>query len=141
MRVVVPCKDMAAPPGDPKARLVQAIRGYIHMDNLVENLNTQATNARELRSKHETEAIGLIKQLGLSASTIQVSGAQLQVSTKKEPAGLTWTYLEREVPAWGGRNGVSAAQISSLMAWLKDHRDHKECEHLKKLKSGGLKPQ
>jgi hypothetical protein len=120
---------------DPKARLVQAVRGYIHMDNLVENLNTQATNARELRTKHETEAIGLIKQLGLSSSTIQVSGAQLQVSKKKEPAGLTWTYLEREIPAWATRNGVSATQAASLIKWLQDHREIKEREQLKKTKT------
>ncbi len=126
---------IVASPGDPKARLVQAVRGYIHMDNLVENLNTQAANARELRTKHETEAIGLIKQLGLSASTIQVSGAQLQVTTKKEPAGLSWTYLEREIPAWAARNGVNAAQAASLITWLKDHREVKEHEQLKKMKT------
>jgi hypothetical protein len=106
------------------------------MDNLVENLNTQAANARELRSKHETEAIGLIKQLGLTASTIQVSGAQLQVASKKESAGLSWTYLEREVPAWATRNGINPTQVASLMTWLKDHRDVKESEHLKKMKGG-----
>jgi hypothetical protein len=121
-------------PGDPKSRLVQSIRGYIHMDNLVENLNTQASNARELRSKHETEAIVLIKQLGLSASTIQVSGAQLQMTTKKEPAGLSWTYLEKEVPVWASRNGVNAAQVASLLLWLKEHREIKEHEQLKKMK-------
>jgi hypothetical protein len=127
--------SITAPVADPKARLVQAVRGYIHMDNLVENLNTQATNARELRSKHETEAIGLMKQLGLAASTVQVSGAQLQVSTKKEPAGLSWTYLEREIPAWASRNGVSAAQAASLIKWLQDHREVKEREQLKKTKT------
>lgn len=128
-------QSIIAAPGDPKARLVQAVRGYIHMDNLVENLNTQASNARELRTKHETEAIGLIKQLGLSASTIQVSGAQLQVATKKEPAGLSWTYLEREIPVWAARNGVNAAQVASLVTWLKDHREVKEHEQLKKMKT------
>jgi hypothetical protein len=123
------------PIADPKARLVQAVRGYIHMDNLVENLNTQASNARELRSKHETEAIGLMKQLGLATSTVQVSGAQLQVSTKKEPAGLSWTYLEREIPTWATRNGVSSAQAASLIKWLQDHREVKEREQLKKTKT------
>jgi hypothetical protein len=127
--------SITAPVADPKARLVQAVRGYIHMDNLVENLNTQATNARELRSKHETEAIGLMKQLGLAASTVQVSGAQLQVSTKKEPAGLSWMYLEREIPAWATRNGVSATQAASLIKWLQDHREVKEREQLKKTKT------
>jgi hypothetical protein len=126
------------PPGsNPKTQLVQAIRGYIHMDNLVENLNTQAANARELRTKHETAAIGFIKQLGLTTSTIQVSGAQLQVTTKKEPAGLSWTYLEKEIPIWASKNGVNAAQAASLLVWLKDHREIKEHEQLKKIKGTG----
>jgi hypothetical protein len=134
---IPPSKALVLPGSDPKTRLVQAIRGYIHMDNLVENLNTQAANARELRSKHETEAIGFIKQLGLTTSTIQVSGAQLQVTTKKEPAGLSWTYLEKEIPTWASKNGVNAAQVASLLVWLKDHREIKENEQLKKLKGTG----
>ena len=107
------------------------------MDNLVEKLNAQATNARELRTKYETEAVGLIKQLGLTTSTIQISGAQLQMATKKEPAGLSWTYLEKEVPAWAARNSVNAAQVASLITWLKDHREIKEHEQLKKMKGPG----
>ena len=128
---------MSAPPGDAKAQLVQSIRSWVHMDNLVEKLNAQATNARELRTKYETEAVGLIKQLGLTTSTIQISGAQLQMATKKEPAGLSWTYLEKEVPAWAARNSVNAAQVASLITWLKDHREIKEHEQLKKMKGPG----
>jgi hypothetical protein len=117
---------------DNRTRLIQAIRSWVHMDNLVESFNTQATNARDLRSKHETEAVGLIKQMGLTASTIQVSGASLQLTTKREPGALTWSYLEREVPAWASRNGISPTQATSLIAWLQEHRENKEKEVLKK---------
>jgi hypothetical protein len=117
---------------DNRTRLIQVIRGWVYMDKLVESHQAQAINAREVRSKHETEAIGLMKQMGLAASTIQVSGASLKLATKHEPGALTWTYLEREIPAWAAQSGVSSAQAASLIKWLQDHRDTKEKEILKK---------
>ena len=116
----------------PKQKLIEAIRGWIHMDNLVESFNQQATNARNLRNKHEQEAITLMKQLGLSASTIQVSGASLNIQKKKVPSGLSWGYLEKEIPAWATRSGVPANQSSALVKWLHEHREMKEVESLKK---------
>ena len=118
---------------DPKARLVAAIRAYVHMDNLAETHARQAANARAARAKAETDAIALMKEMRLEGSTIQVSGASLQITKKKTPAGLTWGYLEREVPAWATRSGLSAAQSTALIAWLHSHRETKETEVLKKL--------
>lgn len=118
---------------DPKARLVAAIRAYVHMDNLAETHARQAANARTARAKAETDAIALMKEMRLEGSTIQVSGASLQITKKKTPAGLTWGYLEREVPAWATRSGLSAAQSTALITWLHSHRETKETEVLKKL--------
>jgi hypothetical protein len=102
------------------------------MDNLAESFSTQATNARQVRAKHEDDAITLIKELGLQGSTIQVSGATLNLKTSRTSSPLSWGYLEREIPAWATRNGVSAAQSASLLKWLHEHRDMKETEFLKK---------
>jgi len=112
-------------------QLAAAVRGYVHMDNLVESFNAQATNARTLRAKHETEAITIIKKLGLQKSTIKISGAALQLAQRRTPSSLTWTYLEREVTAWasaGGRTG----QAESLLKWLHEHREIKDADYLKK---------
>lgn len=125
---------------DPKQRLITAIRGYIHMDNLVESFNAQATNAREVRSKHEADALTLIKQLGLQRSTIQVSGATLQLAQRRTPGTLTWGYLEREIPAWATQAGLKPSQAASLIAWLQDHRETKETEYLKKGSTGPKPP-
>jgi hypothetical protein len=125
---------------DPKSRLITAIRGWIHMDNLAESFSHQASNARTVRSKHETDAITLMKQLGLAESTIQVSGATLQLIKKTTPGGLTWGYLEKEIPAWATRSGLTPAQSQSLLTWLQAHREPKETEYLKKsLKQAELK--
>jgi hypothetical protein len=117
---------------DPKQQLITSIRGWMHMDNLVESFNKQATNARQLRTKHEENAIGLMKQMGLTSSTIQVSGASLQLKKSKANEGLTWTYLEREIPTWGTQARLSPEQVASLLKWLHDHREVRETEYLKK---------
>ena len=118
---------------DPKQKLIQSIRGWVHMENLAESLNHQATNARRLRSQHEDDAIGLIKQLGLSKSTIQISGASLQLAARKEKGALSWTYLEKEVPEWAAHAGVSPEKAAGLLKWLQEHREAKETEYLKKI--------
>lgn len=117
---------------DPKQQLITSIRGWMHMDNLVESFNRQATNARQLRSKHEENAVGLMKQMGLSASTIQVSGASLQLKKSKATEGLTWAYLEREIPAWSTQARLTPEQAASLLKWLHDRREVRETEYLKK---------
>ena len=122
---------------DAKSRLVAAIRAYVHMDNLAETHARQAANARAARAKAETDAIALMKEMRLENSTIQVSGASLQITKKKTAGGLTWGYLEREVPAWASRSGLSASQSAELLRWLHSHRETKETEVLKKLGGGG----
>ena len=108
------------------------------MDNLLENHNAQAANARALKYKHEAEAIALMKQMRLDKSTIQVSGASLTLQKKSAPATLSWGYLEKEVAAWATQAGISASQSQSLIRWLHDHREVKATESLKK--SGLKKP-
>lgn len=103
------------------------------MDNLAESFNQQAMNARALRSKHETDAIALMKQLGMSESTIQLTGGtQLTLAQRRAPANLTWSYLEREVPAWASRAGLTPVQSAALIKWLQEHREVKQTEYLKK---------
>lgn len=124
--------SLTTPAADPKARLATAIRGWVHMDNMVERFNQQAANARELRDKHEADAIQIIKDLKLQNSTIQISGASLQLASRKTPGSLSWGYLEREIPTWATRSGLTPTQAQSLMKWLQEHRGSKESEYLKK---------
>ena len=114
---------------DPKKQLGDAIRNWIHTDNLIESLSHQVSNARAVRTKHEAEAIRLIKELRLENSTIKVSGATLHFTKRKVTSGLTWGYLDREITAWATKSNI---QAQSLMAWLQGHRETTEVESLKK---------
>jgi hypothetical protein len=118
---------------DPRVRLATAIRGWIHMDNLAETHNRQAMNARSLRAKHEADAIALMKDMRLDKTTIQVSGASLQMAKRRASEPLTWTYLEREAAAWGSAAHLSPTQIQGLVKWLQEHREVKETEYIKKM--------
>jgi hypothetical protein len=118
---------------DQRSRLVRAIRGWIHMDNIAETHQRQAMQAREIRTKHELEAVTLMKEMSLTKSTIQVSGARLQLANKKTSGALTWGYLDREVAAWASQAHLSPTQSASLVKWLHDHREVKETEYLKKM--------
>lgn len=118
-----------------KQRLTAAIRAWTHFDNMVESFNQQATNNRVLRDEQEAEAIALLKDLGLSKTKIQVSGATLQMATQRNSAHLTWGYLEKEIPAWISSQRLPTAQAESLMEWLQSHREVKETEYIKKMKT------
>jgi hypothetical protein len=125
---------------DPKTRLVAAIRGWVHMDNLAESHQRQAMNARTVRAKHEADAVGLMKQLGLTKSKIQISGAELHLASHRTVTPLSWKYLEREVPAWAKEARLSVEQSRTLLKWLQDHREYKESEELEKTVATPLKP-
>jgi hypothetical protein len=124
------------PPSDPNAdrkqRLITTIRRWTHYDNMVESLNQQAANARELRDKEEQEAIQLLKELGMSKTKLQISGATLQLSTRRNSAQLTWGYLEKEIPAWCASQRLTPTQAANLTEWLQTHREVKEMEFLRK---------
>jgi len=117
---------------DPKQQLIASIRGWIHMDNLLENHSAQASNARALKAKHEAEAITVMKQMQLDKSTIKVAGASLVLQKKTVPGGLSWGYLEKEIPIWASRSGITAEKAQTLIRWLHEHRESKETESLKK---------
>ncbi len=126
---IVPAGSVSA---DPKSRLVAAIRGWVHMDNLAESHQRQAMNARTVRAKHEAEAIGLMRQLGLTKSKIQISGAELHLASHRTVAPLSWKYLEREVPAWLASVRLPAEHAKGLLKWLQEHREYRESEELEK---------
>lgn len=119
---------------DTKTQLVNAIRAYIHMDNLAETHFRQAVNARETRTIHEGEAIRLMREMGLGESTIQVTGGTtLKIQHQKTPSALTWGYLEKEIMNWATNTGtLQSDKTTQLLQWLRDHRDIKESVHLKK---------
>jgi hypothetical protein len=102
------------------------------MDNLYENHAAQASNARALRATHEAEAIRLMKELGIEHSTIRVTGATLNLHRESTPAPITWSLLDKEVPAWMTHSGLPSPKSAELVKWLQERRGVRERVCLKK---------
>ena len=125
---------------DSKQQLTTAIRNWIHMDNLYENHAAQASNARALRATHEAEVIRLMKELRLEHSTIRVTGGALNLHRESTPAPITWSLLDKEMPAWITHAGLPPNKSGELMKWLHDHRGVRERVYLKKTPDSKVVP-
>jgi hypothetical protein len=115
----------------PQILLVDAVRNWVHFDNLAESLNKQVTNARNLRAQHETNVLKLLETTGMQNATIQITGATLQRSQKSKPTDLSWGYLEEQLHNYYKTKG-KPDETSTIISFLHDHRGIKNQEYLKK---------
>ena len=125
---------MTTPPGTivkPQTLLVDAVRNWVHFDNLAESLTKQVTNARNLRSQHEANVLKLLETTGMQNATIQITGATLQRSQKSKPTDLSWGYLEEQLHNYYKTKG-KPDEANSIISFLHDHRGVKNQEYLKK---------
>ena len=125
---------MTTPPGTivkPQTLLVDAVRNWVHFDNLAESLNKQVTNARNLRAQHETNVLKLLETTGMQNATIQITGATLQRSQKSKPTDLSWGYLEEQLHNYYKTKG-KPDETNAVISFLHDHRGVKNQEYLKK---------
>lgn len=98
------------------------------MDNLVESFNRQTANAQRLRSKHEQEAIALMKQMGLTKTQIQISGGvTLQLMTDHPAIQVDISLVEKELQ----QAGVPVSKVQTIMNRLKAANPPPQ-DHLKK---------
>jgi len=124
----------AFPAGAPAAssELADAVRNWVHFDNLAENLNKQVTNARNLRNKHETKVLELLDRGGMQNAVLRVSGgATLQRSTRYKQNDLSWSLLEEQLHEYYRVTGKHD-ETGSIMGFLQKNRGGKTVEYLKK---------
>ena len=129
---------MAATPGPlapnnnkPATELVDAVRHWVHFDNLAESLGKQVQNARTLRGEYETKVLKHLDTTGMKNAVLQINGATLQRSTKSKPIDLSWTYLEDQLKAYYKTKG-KPDETTAVLDFLQRHRAMKTQEFLKK---------
>lgn len=115
----------------PTTELVDAVRHWVHFDNLAESLGKQVQNARTLRGEYETKVLKHLDTTGMKNAVLQINGATLQRSTKSKPIDLSWTYLEDQLKAYYKAKG-KADETTSVLDFLQRHRAMKTQEFLKK---------
>jgi len=110
---------------------VDAVRHWVHFDNLAESLGKQVQNARQLRADYETKVLKHLETTGMKNAVLQINGATLQRASKSKPVDLSWTYLEEQLQAYYKAKG-RADESPVLLDFLQRHRSMKTQEFLKK---------
>jgi len=109
-------------------QLVDAVRNWVHFDNLCNNLSKQTITARNLKSRYEEE---VLKHMG-TTKRLRIAGAILEPSTKNTSATLNWTTLEEMLHKYYSDNKKTDETLA-LLKYLKDNRGQKTATFLKKI--------
>jgi len=108
--------------------LIDAVRNWIHFDNLCTNLSKQMISARNLRNRYEEQ---VIQQMGKS-KRLRISGAILEPTTKNTSITLNWTTLEETLHNYY-EDTKKPDETDNLLKYLKENRGQKSTVFLKKI--------
>ncbi len=111
--------------------LTNAVRHWVHFDNLTETLNKQVTNARSMRSKYETEVLDIMERQNIKQATIKITGANIQCASRFKPNDLTWGFLEEQLHQYFKSTG-KRDETTEMVSFLQQRRVGKTTEYLKK---------
>lgn len=126
---------MSLPPPGPgtqdRKELIEAVRHFVHFDNLVETLNKQVSSARNMRNDFEDKVLKLLDTTGMRSATLQINGATLARATKSKPGDLSWGLIEEQLHLYYKTKGVPDA-TKEVMEFIQKNRGTKVQEYLKK---------
>jgi len=111
--------------------LIDAVRHWVHFDNLAEALSKQITNARTMRNNFEEKILKLLEAPGLKNAVLQLNGANLQKQTKFKASDLTWGFLEEQLHEYHKAKG-KPDDTKQIMEFVQKHRGGKHVDFLKK---------
>jgi hypothetical protein len=115
----------------PSAELSDAVRHWVHFDNLAETLNKQVANARAKRSEYEKKTLTLLDSMKLPNVSMEVHGATLTRGVKTESEPLTWGFLEKTLSSYFAAK-KQPDQTAAIIDTLQKARTVKNNEFLKK---------
>lgn len=110
------------------APLVDAVRNWVHFDNLCTNLTKQMTTARNLRSRYEEQVLGLLG----NTKRLRISGCYLEPCTKNSCVTLNWTTLEEQLNHYF-TDCNKPNETMMIIKFMKENRGQKSTLYLKKL--------
>jgi hypothetical protein len=125
---------MSAEQTKPNAELVDAVRHWVHFDNLSETLTKQVTNVRNMRASFEEKILRLLDSSGLKNAVLELNGATLQKQTKFRPSDLTWGFLEEQLQAYYTQKG-RPEEYKQVYEFLQKRRTGKQVDSLKKTRN------
>lgn len=115
----------------PQADLVDAVRHWVHFDNLAESLQKQVTNARSMRNTFEEKILHYLDTTGMRGAILEITGAKLQKATRPKSTDLSWSFLESSLHDFYKSKGKTD-ETKAILEFLQAKRDTKLIPYLKK---------
>ena len=115
----------------PQQDLVDAVRHWVHFDNLAESLQKQVSNARTMRNDFETKILNLLESTGMRNAVLQITGATLQRTSTFKQTDLSWGFLEKQLHDYYKTKG-KPDETAAILEYIKKNRGGKTVEYLEK---------
>jgi len=107
--------------------LIDAVRNWVHFDNLCVMLNRQMTTARNMKASFEEKILSMMG----GTKRLRIQGAILEPASKKSAASLSWSGLEEALHKYYTTN-KKTDETDAILAFLRDNRGSKSITYLKK---------
>ena len=107
--------------------LIDAVRNWVHFDNLNIMLARQVQTARNMKNTFEERVLSLLGK----TKRLRIQGAILEPASRKNTVGLNWTVLEESLHKYYLTN-KKHDDTEEILAFLKENRGSKMTTYLKK---------
>ena len=120
----------------PNHELSEAVRHWVHFDNLSETLTKQVTNARSMRAKFEEKVLTILDSMSLKNVALEINGATLTRASKRESSNLSWTLFEKSLHEYYKSKGRTD-ETDAIIEHIQNSREVKIVDYLKKSTPSG----
>jgi hypothetical protein len=100
-----------------------SVRYWLHYSNLAASFFKQYGSARRIRDQYEKTIISTLQQRKMELATIQISGGQINMITKREPVQLSLTRVEELISGYFKQRG-GKDETKDIMLFLKANRGY-----------------
>jgi hypothetical protein len=126
-----PLARTALAPQAPQAELVEAVRHWVHFDNLAESLQKQVTNTRSMRTTFEEKILRFLDAGAMRGATLEITGATLTRAMRPKTTDLSWSFLETSLHEYHKSRG-KPDETEAILEFIQSKRDTKQIPYLKK---------
>jgi hypothetical protein len=107
-----------------------SVRNWLHYSNLAASFFKQYGSARRVREQYEKTIISTLQQRRMENATIQISGGQINMITKREPVQLSLTRVEELISGYFKQRG-GKDETKDVMLFLRANRGYHVTTSLK----------
>jgi Family of unknown function (DUF5760) len=114
----------------------QNIQKWVSLDNKIKILNDNLNQLREQRAELSKSLYTYAERNNLNNANIQISDGKLKFVTSKVSNPLSFKYVEKTL----GEIISSEEQVKKIVNYLKEHREFKTVQELKRFSNSNSNP-